>query len=161
MGAREFFEGAREASADVETCRRVLDQLQEIAGRVGANSFGTHVRGGMAKDRLEYSVVKCADAEAKLHARIEADYQMIDLANAVIYGSAWVDGIADVAPREWWADAVYWRYLGLLSWAKVDQRTGHAYSNQAARSALLLCDRFNLVAMHMRHHDSDGWSIDV
>lgn len=162
VDATEFFERVRAASIDAARCKRILESLEEIATRLGGAGFEVRVHGS-GRDRLERSLAKYIDTERRLQARIAEDYQLIDLGNAIVYGSPQVDGIADIVrPKcQWWADAVYWHYLGLLDWATINVRVGHANSGRAARSALELCDRLNLVTMHLRHHDAEGWSIDV
>lgn len=158
--SREFFAAAREASIEVARYDGILELMEHDALGIGSPSFGGSVRGG-DPDRISRRVSTLVDTEAKLYQRIEYDYGLIDLANAVIYGSPQMDGIADLIRQTWWADAVSHHYLGLKKWNVVDALVGHPRSWRGAYHALDAADKYNLVEMHIRHHDAEGWTLDV
>lgn len=164
MTALELFNRASEAVRDAELCARQLEQAEETALRPGSPSLEAVTLGGtMNHDRMERRIVGSIRLEEKLRDRVERDWQTIDLATAVLYGTPELDGVVDLAPHAFWADAVFHRYLGLRKWNEVagmlsfDKR----YTQTIVRSALGVADSYNLVALHARHHGPDGWEIFV
>ena len=131
--AREFFEAVSEASRDAERCRVQLESMEHRALSVSSPSLEAHVRGG-DHDHVGRKVAALVDRERELQSRIDADYDLIDAACAVLYGSDGMsDGLASIVPA-WWADAVYHRYLGLRSWVEVGRMLD--YSDSHVRRAV-------------------------
>lgn len=145
--AREFFEAARDANADARRCKRVLDQLEEIATRVSGNSFEVHARGGSKHDRLERAVIQCAEVEERLRFRMLADWQLIDRASEVLYGKGYDLGLYELVPH-WWVDCVWFYYLAGWPWKDVAWHMGKKSKQsciRAARCALEAADAHGMI----------------
>lgn len=155
--SRELFESAREAARDAERCRLQLDELEQRALSVGSPSFDAHVSGGDA-DRLGRDVAALVDREAKLHARIESDYDLIDAATFVLYGRDGIsNGLASIAPP-WWADALWHRYLALADWEDIGRMLMYDRRSvqRAVRCAFDLMDSVGLLATIEGHGTAEG-----
>lgn len=108
---------------DAERCRRELLRLEDRALSLPAG-ITTHVSGG-DHDGMARRVSAMVDREAQLHARIEQDYDLIDMGCEVLYGKDQdgLGGLCSMAPG-WWADAIYHRYLGCRTWPAVAELLG-------------------------------------
>ena len=124
MGAREFFQSVREASRDAERCRSALEALERRALSVSGPALGGRVSGTKA-DAMAARVASLVDREAKLHARIESDYALLDEANRVLYGDTLRDGLASLVPP-WWADVLSLYYCDGMTWAEVGAVLGYS-----------------------------------
>lgn len=147
MGARSFFESVREASFDAERCRCQLDYLETNALRISSPSFEARVSGTHDPDRMACRVAALVDQEAALHARIEEDYRLIDLACTVLYGADGMsDGLARLVPT-WWCDAVYYHFCQRRTWAQVGALLGYSerHVRNQASAALDVADATGLM----------------
>lgn len=133
MGAREFFQSVREASQDAERCRSTLEALERRALAVSSPSLAGRV-GGTKADAMAARVASLVDREAKLHARIESDYALLDEASRVLYGDSLHDGLASLVPS-WWADVLSLYYCDCMTWAEVGAALG--YSERHVQNAKL------------------------
>lgn len=107
--ARELFNEAREAVHDIENIERALERMEAREG-IRPHRL-TATRGPSTRDPMAATDARI-DAEAAYHARLERDWQIIDLANAVVYGTGYdgsggVDALLDSRH----ADCLYWTYL--------------------------------------------------
>lgn len=121
--ARDFFERARAASQDAERCRRQLQELEARARGLGSQSFEPRTRSTPDPHRMERRIVAYMDQERRLSDRMDADYRMIDLACAVLYGDGDADGLDRVQSCVM-ADVLWWRYLAGEDWRHVARSVG-------------------------------------
>lgn len=136
MGAREFFEAAREASRDAARAREQLEALEERRLSLGSPGAGS-VSGSHADVNGTSRSIALVDREAALHRRVEEDYALLDRACEVIYGADNEHGIErGIGPEA--ADVVWHRACGDESWDEVAASTG-----MSART----CRRYYSVAM--------------
>lgn len=155
--SRELFESAREAAKDAERCRLQLDELEQRALSVGSPSFDAHVGGGES-DPLGRKVAALVDREAKLHARVEDDYRLIDLACTVLYGhDGMSDGLSSLMPP-WVADAMWHFYLGLTKWEDIGRLLMYEprHLQRGVRTAFELMDSVGLLATIEGHGTAEG-----
>ena len=83
--ARDLFEAAREAARDAERIARQLDAMDAAEGATGGGGFSTRIRSTPDPDRIGREVSARLDQRARLTARQEEDYRLIDAACAVLY----------------------------------------------------------------------------
>ena len=153
--SRDLFEAAREAYLDARRCQAQLDAMEARVLSVSGPSLDAHVGGG-EHDRMGARVAAYVDREAELESRIDADFRLIDAANAILYGrDGMSDGLASLAPA-WWADALYWHYLVAKSWPFVAKMVGYDvhHVQRCARAAFELMDENG---MH-NTVDGRGWA---
>lgn len=126
MGAREFFDSVRSASADASRARAELEALEER--RLSLGGHGSSPVSGTRSDVNRTSAsIALVDREAALHRRVEEDYALLDRACEVIYGSDNDHGIErGVGTR--FADVVWHRSCGGESWGEVAASTGLSVS---------------------------------
>ena len=86
------------------------------------------------------------DHEARLHARIEADWRVIDLASRVLWGVGYEAGLAALVPA-WWCDVVEYRWLHALPWARVADMVGYSEHRcwEVASAAMDVCDSWGVL----------------
>lgn len=123
--AREFFERARAASDDAERCRSQLKMLEGKMHSIGSQGFEPRVRTSASPDAMERRVGAYVDREAALERRVAEDYDVIDRACLVLYGSDEVVGL-DRARSAVWADVLWWRYLDGATWPRVAKAVGYS-----------------------------------
>lgn len=147
--AREFFEAVSSAARDAERCRSLLETMEQRALAVSKPALEGRVKTSGA-DVMAKRVGAYVDRETLLHARIEEDYRLIDMAVAVLYGDGLKDGLASLAPA-WWADVLDLRYIEGMTWAEVGAVVCYSPSHVrlAADAALDLLDAHGLVATEM------------
>ena len=128
--ARDLFEAARNAAQENDRTRRMLVAMEEQEGLRGAGT-GARVASGSIGDPMS-RVDARVDREAAWHRRIEENCELIDLANAVIYGR-WYDGEGgvDALLTSAHADVLWWYYLAREPWLRVGEKVG--YSEQWCR----------------------------
>lgn len=160
-GAAEFFEEAERAARRVASLVGKRQLMHEAAVGMVPRGMGGG-RGGHRPDRMEATMAALVDWERRAEAEAKLDYTLLDLAAAVLYGSPQVDGVADLC-KPWWADAVDLHHLKLLTWPQVAGVLGHPRPScsRAARAAFDVCDRYRLIEEHVRHHDAEGWVLDL
>lgn len=142
--ARELFEAAREASRDAERIRRQLDAMEQRTLSLGCG-MGQRVSATGEPDRMGGRVAALVDMEQTLRERQEADYALLDLACAVLYGPANKGGLAALVPT-WWADVLWWRYLDGSTWEQVAEAVGYSPRRcfDVAQTALEVADYYGL-----------------
>lgn len=123
--ARELMETAREASRDAERIRLQLLEMEARANKTGAGGFEPRVRGTADPDRIGRSVVSMVAREQELRGRRERDYEIIDVACAVLYGPDSRGGLAK-ATSTLWADTLWWRYLDGATWEETGRAVGYS-----------------------------------
>lgn len=122
MSARELFAASRRASDDAEYLKRRLDRMESAEGVRGA-SLSPAVSGSHWDVNGTARVCARIDFEAATHARMEADYAVIDYACAVLYGADGRSGLAVLAgPRT--ADLLWYRYLDGRPWTLAASAVG-------------------------------------
>ena len=136
----------------------MLATMEQRALSVGGASFESHVSGSH-DDVMCKRVGALVDREAKLHARIESDYRLIDTAVAVLYGDSLNDGLAALAPS-WWADVLDLRYIEGMKWAEVAATLCYSASHVrvTASAALDLLDAHGIIDAIAGHgFAQDAW----
>ena len=108
--ARELFEAAREADRDIDRTARLLERMEAREG-LRAHPAVALRHGHRAADPMRATDARI-DAEAAAHRRLEDDWRIVDLANALCYGR-WYDGRGgvDALLDTMHADCLYWVYL--------------------------------------------------
>ena len=108
--ARELFEAARDAIRDNERTRRILDTMESREGLRGHALTATGHAHGTA-DPMRATDARM-DAEAAYHRRMADNWELIDLANALLYGRQYdgKGGVGTILDNKH-ADALYWWYL--------------------------------------------------
>ena len=145
--AEDFFEAVREASREAERTRLTLLQMEAREG-VRAQSYQPRVSIGGERDKMAATDSRI-DYEARMSGRIEQDYQLLDMACAVLYGSESGKGGVDKLMGSAVADCISFRYVDARPWKEVAQLLG--YSRWSRRSLRDMCQRgFDVI-------DSLGW----
>lgn len=143
MTAREFFESAAEASREIDRICWRLDAIDAGMEGVGSPSFEPRVSGGNGLHATERRLARAIDEKTVLEARLEKAYDLIDAANAVLYGDGFSDGLAALVPP-WWADALALHYLNGETWASVGKALGYSESHVKQRA----CAAFDVLDAH-------------
>lgn len=146
--ARDLFEAAREASRDAEKIRRQLVTMEARTRSLGSGGFEPRVSSTPSGDRMEMGIVAFVDREDALRRRQHEDYELLDLACAVLYGREQDGrgGIAKLVPEAWWADVLWWRYLDGATWEEVGSAVGYSWRRcfDVAQLALDLADSYGI-----------------
>lgn len=147
MGARAFFESVAEASRDATRCQSIIAAMEQRALKVRGPSFGGRVRAGGRADAMAEGVASLVDRERVLHARIERDYALLDVASRILYGDGLHDGLASIAPP-WWADVVSLRCCDGMTMREVGEIVGYSerHCYNAMNAAFDVLDAHGLVA---------------
>ncbi len=119
--ARALMDAALASAEDAESIRRQLAQMARREG-VRAQTYEPRGRSGHRADAMAVVDARL-DRERVLSERLLTDYEVIDLATAVIYGADGHGGVmrSDGALA---ADALWWRYLDGATWGKVARMVG-------------------------------------
>lgn len=127
MTAREFFEGVAESARDAERCNRQLDELERRMHSLGGGDTCGRVSKGGASDAMARRVGAFVDMESKLKDRIEEDYETVNRACTLLYGSdqSGADGVSH-AVGTLAADALWWRYCAAETWDVVSRSVGYS-----------------------------------
>ena len=145
--AEDFFEAVREASREAERTRLTLLQMEAREG-VRAQSYAEHVSVGGERDHMAATDSRI-DYESRMAERIEADYRLLDMACAVLYGRESGKGGVDALMGSAVADCISFRYVDARPWSEVAALMG--YSRWSRRSLRDMCQRgFDCI-------DSLGW----
>lgn len=144
QSARELFEAAREASRDAERITRQLAAMEQRTLSLGGGGFEPRVSSTPTPDRMALRINALVDVEDKLRRRQEEDYQLIDLASAVLYGTDSDAGLWALVG--WRADAIFHHYLNGMTWEQVGSLLGynHQYVWQQVQVALNVCDGWGI-----------------
>lgn len=145
--AESFFEAARQASREAERTRLTLLQMEAREG-ARAQSYQPRITIGGERDRMAATDSRI-DYEARMAARIEADYALIDMACAALYGRDSGKGGLEALMGSAVADCISFRYVDARPWKEVAALMG--YSRWSRRSLRDLCQSgFDRI-------DSLGW----
>lgn len=152
MGARAFFDSVLEASQDADRCRSTIAAMEQRALSLGGTALGGRVSASRTADAMGNRVAALVDREAKLHARIESDYAMLDMASRILYGDDLHGGLASIAPS-WWADVLALHYCDGLPMRQVAEVLGYSERHcfNASRAAFDVLDAHGLVASVAGH----------
>lgn len=143
--AEDFFEAVREASREAERTRLTLLQMEAREG-VRAQGYEARVTVGGERDKMTATDSRI-DYAARMRERIEADYALLDMACAVLYGRESGKGGVDALMGSAVADCISFRYVDARPWREVAALTG--YSERQ-------CQR--LCAVGMDACDFFGWT---
>lgn len=135
--AEDFFESVRQASREAERTRLTLMQMESREG-VRAQGYEPRVMVGGNSDKMAPTDARI-DYEARMAERIEADYQLIDMACAVLYGRESGKGGVDALMGSAVADCISFRYVDARPWKEVAALMG--YSRWSWRSLRDMCQR--------------------
>ena len=143
--ARDLFEAVRKASRDAG---RISRQLKAMEAREGVRAQGYEPRGRSGRladvtDRVDARM----DFEEAKRAQLEADYEAIDAACEVLYGTDGRSGLWLAMGGEY-ADVLWWRYLADATWDAVSRMVGRSatWCKQACWVALDEIDSVGLEA---------------
>lgn len=133
--ARDFFESVREASRESERTRLTLLQMEAREG-VRAQGYEPRVMVGGNSDKMAPTDARI-DYEARMAERIEQDYQLLDMACAVLYGRESGKGGVDALMGSAVADCISFRYVDARPWGEVAALMG--YAPDSVKSLKALC----------------------
>ena len=133
--AEDFFEAVRHASREAERTRITLMQMEAREG-VRAQGYEPRVSIGGERDKMAATDSRI-DYEARMAERIEADYRLLDMACAVLYGRESGKGGVDALMGSAVADCISFRYVDARPWKVVAALMG--YSRWSRRSLGDLC----------------------
>ncbi len=133
--ARELFEAAAEASRDA---RRLSLRLQEMSAREGvrAQSYAARGRSGSVGGGMSATESRI-DWEAAHEARLREDYELVDLAFVICYGTDGTGGVRRLLNGEY-ADALCMHYVDGMPWETVARRLKLAPSTVRTRANVAL-----------------------
>ena len=135
--AEDFFEAVRQASREAERTRLTLMQMEAREG-VRAQGYEPRVSIGGNADKMAPTDARI-DYEARMAERIEADYQLLDMACAVLYGRESGKGGVDALMGSAVADCISFRYVDARPWKEVAALMG--YSRWSDKSLRDLCQQ--------------------
>ena len=135
--ARDFFESVREASREAERTRLTLIQMEAREG-ARAQTYAERISVGGERDRMAATDSRI-DYEARMAERIEADYRLLDMACAVLYGRESGKGGVDALMGSAVADCISFRYVDARPWSEVAALMG--YSRWSRNSLRDLCQQ--------------------
>lgn len=145
--AKDFFEAVRDASREAERTRLTLLQMEAREG-VRAQGYEPRVTVGGERDKMAATDSRI-DYEQRMAERIEADYQLLDVACAVLYGRESGKGGVDALMGSAVADCMSFRYVDARPWKEVATLMG--YSHASWHALRDMCQRgFDAI-------DSLGW----
>ena len=135
--AEDFFEAVRHASREAERTRLTLLAMEAREG-VRAQGYEPRVTVGGERDKMAATDSRI-DYEARMAERIEADYRLLDMACAVLYGRESGKGGVDALMGSAVADCISFRYVDARPWKEVAALMG--YSRWSRRSLRDLCQQ--------------------
>ena len=135
--AQDFFEAVREASREAERTRLTLLRMEAREG-VRAQSYQPRISIGGERDKMAATDSRI-DYEARMAERIEADYRLLDMACAALYGRESGKGGVDALMGSAVADCISFRYVDARPWSEVAALMG--YSRWSRRSLRDLCQQ--------------------
>ena len=120
--ARDFFDAVYDASREAERTRWTLERMA-AREQVRAQSYQPRISIGGESDKMAATDARI-DYEARMQERIEADYLLLDMACAVIYGNEYGEGGVDSLMGSAVADCMSFRYVDARPWKEVADLTG-------------------------------------
>ena len=138
--ARSFFDAVRAASKDATSIDSQLAEMEAREFSLGGSGFEPRVRSTSDHDRMAGRVALKADLEERLRSRQQLDYDLLDLACNVLYGTDTQTGLWSFVG--WPADAICQHYVNDLSWPVVARMLKYErrYMMAKVRTALRVCD---------------------
>ena len=138
--ARDFFEAVRAASKDATSIERQLAEMEARELSLGGSGFEPRVRSTSDHDRMAGRVAIKADLERRLQARQQEDYELLDLACNVLYGTDTQTGLWSFVG--WPADAICQHYVNDIEWPVVARMLKHERRYVWAKvcNAFKVCD---------------------
>ncbi len=147
--AREFFSAVRSAALDADRISRTLAAMESAEGPKGQR-FDPCGHGAREDVNGTGRTVARMDYERRVQARREADYELIDRACSVIYGSGQqglggIDALIGSAA----ADVMWWRFCAGATWETVCRECGvkDSWARYTVERALDECDAYGMAAM--------------
>ena len=145
--AEDFFAAVLHASREAERTRLTLLQMEAREG-VRAQGYEPRVSIGGERDKMATTDSRI-DYEERMAERIEADYALLDMACAVLYGRESGKGGVDALMGSAVADCISFRYVDARPWSEVAALMG--YSRWSRRSLRDMCQQgFDAI-------DAVGW----
>ena len=135
--AEDFFEAVRHASREAERTRLTLLQMEAREG-VRAQGYEPRISIGGNSDKMAETDSRI-DYEARMAERIEADYRLLDMACAALYGRESGKGGVDALMGSAVADCISFRYVDARPWSEVVALMG--YSRWSRRWRRDLCQQ--------------------
>lgn len=135
--AEDFFEAVRHASREAERTRLTLLAMEAREG-VRAQSYQPRISIGGERDKMAATDSRI-DYEQRMAERIEADYRLLDMACAVLYGRESGKGGVDALMGSAIADCISFRYVDARPWSEVAALMG--YSRWSRNSLRDLCQQ--------------------
>ena len=135
--AEDFFEAVRHASREAERTRLTLIQMEAREG-VRAQGYEPRIMVGGERDKMAATDSRI-DYEGRMAERIEADYRLLDMACAVLYGRESGKGGVDALMGSAIADCISFRYVDARPWKEVAALMG--YSRWSVNSLRDMCQR--------------------
>lgn len=126
--AREFFEAVRDASVEAERTRLTLLRMEASEG-VRAQGYEPRTTGGGNRDAMAKTDSRI-DYEERMRGRIEADYELIDLACRVLYGEESGKGGVEALMGSAVADCLSFRYVDARPWREVADLMGYSTGSE-------------------------------
>lgn len=147
LSARDFFAAVRDASREAD---RTLRTIRDMESREGVRAQGYEARGrsGGPADAMR-ATDRRMDYEARCRRRLEEDYELIDVACDVIYGSDQSMGGVGAVLGSAYADALWWRYCAGATWPEVADGCGMSerWCRDAVGVAMDVIDSYGLSRM--------------
>lgn len=147
--AVDLFEAARAASLDIESTRRKMERVEQMRAAEGmrAQSYEAVGRGGVSDptSRIDRRI----DLEGIYERRLDEDYELVALADMVIYGrESGAAGVERLMGPDY-ADVLHFRYCAAETWGTVSDRVGKSASwcKIAAQAAIDQVDAYGIERM--------------
>lgn len=147
--AVDLFEAARAASLDIESTRRKMERVEQMRAAEGmrAQSYEAVGRGGVSDptSRIDRRI----DLEEIYERRLDEDYELVALADMVIYGRESGQGGVERLMGPDYADVLHFRYCAAETWDTVADRVGMSatWCKLAAKAALDQIDGYGIALM--------------
>lgn len=134
MNAQEYFEQVRETVIDIERSKEMLERLLASEGIKPIN-YDAHTSGGVAGDGMNV-VNQRIEFERRLKQRIADTSELLDEANAVLYGYDDHSGLAKAKGNRY-ADVLCMAYCQAMPWDEIADimRCSQQWCRELSRSA--------------------------
>lgn len=147
--AIDLFEAARAASLDIESTRRKMERVEQMkaAESLRAQTYEAVGRGGVSDptSRIDRRI----DLEGIYERRLDEDYELVALADMVIYGRESGRGGVERLLGPDYADVLHFRYCAAETWGTVSDRVGRSdrWCREACRIAMEQIDAYGVGRM--------------